>query len=125
MKNTTAIKKLEKIRSFDSTTDLQKVVIDEIVYHLEDYTKAEDFFYDLQRGGCASGMISSLIYYRDTYKFFDDFYSDIMDLLVEEDNQGLEIGTLLLKNGDIKNTGAWIAFEETARNIGRELGLDL
>ena len=124
MKTTTAIKRLEKIaKDYQSGTDLIRSVAKSIIYHLDGYIKADDFFKDLQQGGCSSGMISELIYYKDTYKFFDDNYSDIMDLVASLNEQGLEID--LMKDGNIKNTGAWLAYEETANQLGANIGIEL
>jgi hypothetical protein len=41
----------------------------------------EEFFRDLARGGCISGMVGTLIYYTDTHKFFDSHYYEIMDII--------------------------------------------
>jgi len=41
---------------------------------------ARGFFVDLSQYGCMSGMVGSLIYYRDTHKFFDTHYAEIEDL---------------------------------------------
>jgi hypothetical protein len=80
-------------------------------------------FKDLACHGCQSGMISSLIYYADTHRFFDAFYSEIeaMRDAIED-----EMGEPLTVRGDLKNGLAWFAFEETALRMAREdLGLDL
>lgn len=84
-----------------------------------DYHDIQDFFSDLQQYGCISGMIGSLIYYTDTHQFFDDFYYDIEQLREEtEENLGEPIHI----KGDLKNTLAWFAFEETAYQLSLELG---
>lgn len=78
------------------------------------------FFKDLFAHGCVSGMISSLVYYRDTFAFFDRFYDEIEELRVaylEETGQPLQM------DGDLKNGLAWFAFEETARRIADELDI--
>lgn len=124
MKATTAIKKLEKISKDYNNTELKRVVAEMVIDELDGYEKAEDFFSDLSSHGCISGMIGGLIYYADTYKFFDDNYEDIMDLVHELNDQGLEIN-LETNDGNIKNNGAWLAFEETSRQLADELGLEI
>lgn len=80
-------------------------------------------FADLQQGGCASGMIGSLIWYTDTRAFFDRFYYEIEGLREQYED---EVGEPLRINGDLKNWLAWFAFEETAYRIAHdELGLEL
>lgn len=80
-------------------------------------------FHDLSIAGCQSGMISSLIYYADTHRFFDTFYDEIEDLREEVED---EMGAPLTLQRDLKNTLAWFGFEETAFRMAREdLGLDL
>lgn len=80
----------------------------------------ETFFSDLLQHGCVSGMISSLIYYTDTHKFFDTHYNEIEELRYEFEEI---LGSPLNSNGDLKNWYAWFAFEETARKLAGDLGL--
>lgn len=72
------------------------------------------FFSDLQQHGCISGMISPLIYYSDTHQFFDDYYYEIEELREEFEDS---IGEPIKITGDLKNTLAWFAFEETAHQL--------
>lgn len=73
------------------------------------------FFQDLLKHGCVSGMVTSLIYYSDTHKFFDMHYHEIEELRQEyEETTGCIID---VKNNDLKNTLAWFAFEETAYRL--------
>jgi hypothetical protein len=67
-------------------------------------------------------MVSSLIYYCDTHKFFDTHYYEIMELVEDLANQGLKIE---LTGEDLKNKLAWLAFEQVAWDMAsRDLGLD-
>ena len=79
---------------------------------------------DLQQYGCVSGMVSNLIYYDDTNKFYDEYREEINELLSETLNMtGLSINELFGKNFDSddplildysnKNLLAWFGFEET------------
>lgn len=85
-----------------------------------DYHSAKDFFSDLMTHGCRSGMVSSLIYYRQTHKFFDEYYNEIEDIRGEAE---FELGEPLHINGDLKNELAWMAFEHEAYFIADFLGL--
>ena len=87
-----------------------------------DYHDIADFFSDLLQHGCASGMVSSLIYYAETHAFFDKNYTAIEDLRNDvEDN----LGEPLQIKGDLKNFMAWFVFEETAYQMALELGLEV
>lgn len=100
---------------------LRAAVADEALEFFSDDPR--QMFTDLACYGCQSGMITSLIYYADTRRFFDTFYDEIDDLrdAIEE-----EMGEPLTIRGDLKNCLAWFAFEETAFRMAREdLGLDL
>ncbi len=80
------------------------------------------FFQDLMTHGCVSGMVTSLIYYVDTHKFYDNFYDEIEELRTEYLS---ESGEPIRVDGDWKNTMAWFAFEEVARTIANELDIPL
>ena len=127
---------IEDIQDYTTNTELEREVKDIILNNIEeDYV--ENFFEDLLNHGCISGMIGELIYYRDTLAFFERHKEDITTLLYnfldscgftcpaeifgdswdKEDPLALETAN--------KNLLAWFAFEETARNIAWDLGLEL
>lgn len=96
---------------------LKTAVAKEILQH-EDITS---FITDLLQHGCISGMVGSLIYYTDTRKFYDRHYHEIEELRYELEE---EFGEPLKPEGDLKNWYAWLAFEETARQLANELNID-
>lgn len=84
---------------------------------------------DLLYGGCASGMVSHLIYYSDSVKFFQTHRREISELLAEQvQSTGLQPIQLFNRsdangwNGDDplaqethnRNLLAWFGFERTA-----------
>lgn len=91
---------------------------------------------DLMHGGCQSGFVGELCYYNQTTAFYDKYEDEIWELLEDmadqmgEDNALALVGTF---NGaknvgsgqQFKNLLAWAAFEETARNIANEIGIEL
>jgi hypothetical protein len=81
----------------------------------------ESFFHDLLTNGCQSGIVATLIYYCDTHKFYDEHYHEIEQLREELEDA---FGEPLRPKGDLKNWFAWLAFEETARAIADEFGLN-
>lgn len=107
----------------DSNTDLKIAVAESILDAVTDYDDPVDYFNDLLTHGCISGMVGELVYYADTHAFYDKHYEDIEDLRYE---MAQELGELNPpKDQDLKNWFAWFAYEETARQIALELGIDL
>ncbi len=104
----------------DQPASIRAFVADEALnYHSDDPSQ---MFHDLQRSGCQSGLIGSMIYYQDTHTFFDCHYDEIEDLREEyEDSVGQPISIV----GDLKNWLAWFAFEETAFQLANELNLEI
>ena len=107
-----------------------KKLIDEVTDWLdqmdkEEYTSALD---DLLEHGCQSGMVSELIYYSDTVKFYNKHQVEIDALLAELCNDLGDSPAEIFGNkwdtsdplarGDLnKNLLAWFGFEETARTL--------
>lgn len=117
VKEKTLKQQLEVLKGEDYLKDY---VIDYIVDNYEGNNEIKCFFSDLLQHGCVSGMINSLIYYTDTAKFYDEYYTEIEELRQELEDNGIEIKV----NCDLKNFYAWLGFEETARKLVDELELD-
>jgi hypothetical protein len=105
------IQKLQKIAESPQNS-LEKEVALEALANGEDNVTL--FFENLMNHGCISGMVGSLIYYRDTEIFFDQYYEDIIWLKTEYEEA---IGQPMVIPHQIKNHLAWFAFEETARKL--------
>jgi len=86
----------------------------EVAQEALDSEDPKTFFEDLMNYGCQSGMVSSLIYYKDTHDFYDKYYDEIEDIRRELESEGIEIN---LKDQDLKNYLAWLAFEHVAYNL--------
>lgn len=92
---------------------------------------------DLFYGGCASGMVSGLIYYKDTLKFFATHRREITPLLSETlSDFGYSSPAELFgdkwdsydplaQETQNRNLLAWFAFEETARNLASKNGIEV
>ena len=111
--------KLEVIVKNEPQTIKNLVAKEALDYSSESIT---DFFSDLLQHGCISGMISELIYYVDTHKFYDTHYAEIEEL--RQNYQGVTGEPLTIK-GDLKNFMAWWSFEYIAYNLANELGLEI
>lgn len=87
---------------------------------------------DLQKYGCQSGMIGSLIYYNDTNKFYDTYQEEIIELLndlIYETGCSMEelFGDKFDRDDPLflecfnKNLMAWFGFETTASKIYNQI----
>lgn len=96
----------------------------------KEYVKVYDsgmpgFVEDLHQGGCQSGLVSEMIYYSDTIKFYKKYADEInmllSDTLAEMGGSASELfgdkwdrlDPLALETNN-QNLLAWFAFEETA-----------
>lgn len=98
--------KLNKIlKETDST--LIKEVIEELLDKIKDEGEEETKLYiqDVLTYGCSSGIVTSLIYYTDTKKFFIKHTDEIFNILNESIQEGLELSEL------DTNKMAWFGFE--------------
>lgn len=105
--------------------NIKQFVRNEIESYDSDYEKIS-FLKDVLQYGCQSGLVSSLVYYSDTNKFFDDYEDEIVDLIsnIMED-MGYKTRPQFIDslNGSAenitqeKNLLAWVAFEEASREV--------
>lgn len=82
------------------------------------------FMEDLNYGGCASGLIGELVYYKDTVAFYEQYEDEIWELIVDgASDGGQNVAEFIAGLGGIGNVGgadqfknllSWFAFEETA-----------
>ena len=98
----------------------------------QDYEEgAKGALNDLFYGGCQSGMVSGLIYYTDTLKFYKRHQQDIAALVKEMQDQTGEPISKLLRDFDHddplcleqsnQNLLAWFGFEESARVLASRM----
>ena len=68
--------------------------------------------------GCQSGIVSALITYSDTEKFFDNHANEIFELIEDMRQEGI----MDMNNFELsKNNLAWFAFETIAQEIYQEM----
>jgi len=127
---------MKRLRKTDNETTLQKHVRCMVNRKAKGYDDISFFFEDLMEGGCQSGIIGELIYYTDTIKFYNKHQADIDALL-----QGMcedcgcrpdelfgdkwEKEDPLARDTLNMNLLAWFGFEETARNLALDAGIEL
>lgn len=71
----------------------------------------QEFAEQVVRYGCSSGIVSELIYNKDTHAWFDTHYEDIMELVEEYEDA---TGEKLEMQTDLKTWLAWFSFEQVA-----------
>lgn len=116
---------------------LEKAVIKWLNKQASDYDNGvEGAYNDLQKGGCSSGMVSDLIYYHDTIKFYNKYKGLISSLLSEMlSDCGFsspselfgdkwEPADPLANDTQNQNLLAWFGFEETANRLANRLGFE-
>ncbi len=115
----------ENVKSLQGKSPLIDYVLDYILTRWDDYDDKTAIFSEVLEHGCQSGIVTSLIYYDDTTKFYDNHKAEINALLYDlgiynplelfgdkwdrEDPLALDVLN--------KNLLAWFAFEETLRQI--------
>lgn len=87
---------------------------------IENYNSPLEFFSDLQRHGCQSGMIGMLIYHSDCKDLYIQYIDDMEDFKQELDG---EIGEPLINKEHLHHYTwiCWVCYEELAYRIGRVL----
>lgn len=126
--NLSNVKKLQK----ESESDLEKEVLQYIIDEWGDYDDKKAIVLDVLDHGCESGVVSSLIYYDDTTRFYSAHKGEINELLYNVmQNCGIhdlkeffgrrydEEDPLCLYATN-QNLLAWFGFEEALRNVGNK-----
>ena len=114
----------------NSDSPLTKRVCNYVIGRWGDYNDKKYIFTDVLHNGCRSGVVSELIYYYDTVRFYKQYRQEINEMLYNIMNEtGLYAPSELfgdkwdkedpLAQDDFnQNLLAWFGFEETLRNIG-------
>ena len=76
-------KALQMIKDESIEDTIKYEVIEWIESRIEDYDNIEDIFNDLFTGGCQSGIVTDLIYYEDTLKFYNKHKYEI-EIFIDE-----------------------------------------
>lgn len=120
------VKKIKR----NSDSPLTKRVCNYVIGRWGDYNDKKYIFTDVLHNGCCSDVVSELIYYYDTVRFYKQYRQEINEMLYNIMNEtGLYAPSELfgdkwdkedpLAQDDFnQNLLAWFGFEETLRNIG-------
>lgn len=107
------LEKLSTSKECSLTKEIATIILDQASDDLK------PFFTDLFQHGCVSGMVGDLVYYADTYAFYDRHYAAIEAMREEHED---ETGEPLILQGDLKNFYAWFSFELIAFRIASDMG---
>ena len=110
----TMMETIESLKKWKEESKLISEVVDIILDQIEEYDDPEDYFEEVLKYGCVSGVVPALITYKDTEEFFDRHVDEIFDLFNEVEYR--EINFELNRNNL-----AWFAFEEIVRRIDFDL----
>ena len=132
------LKKLKEIGAKTKSPLTKKVVsILASKYTNGGYSSMPMLLEEITRNGLVSGMISELIYYKDTLAFYKKYKKEILSLLKEllyetGSNSPADLFGKNWDNDDFtiedtqnQNLLAWFAFEETTRDLANQLGIEI
>jgi hypothetical protein len=113
-----------------ATTELEKAVANWVADLATDYDDydCEGPFKDLFHGGCSTGVVGHLTYYRDTCAFYEQHKEEIWGLVCDQvENIGHKnVFQFLAELGGANDVGsadqfenlmAWFGFEEAAQRL--------
>ena len=94
--------------------------VEDMTYNITNYDNPLGFFQDLQKGGCASGMVGMLIYNSDCLALYGKYANDMEEFREELEE---EIGSPINRDRNIRHYVwiCWLCYEELAYKIARYL----
>ena len=109
----------ELLKMSAKETGIKLFVINDLL-SLENDSEIKDYMNDVLCYGCQSGIVTSLIYTSDTKNFVKTYLEECLEIL---DELIQEIGkpAFIIDSNSI----AWLAYEETLRDLVVELDLDI
>lgn len=96
---------------------IELFVINDILDNGESDEEISNYINNVLTYGCQSGCVSSLLYYSDTNKFFNNYSDEILSILDDLNDAGgipFEIDA---------NNLAWLGYEHTMSIIATEIGI--
>ena len=114
-----ALRELKKVNQFN--TKLEKRVINDLLNTGLTTEELKDHIKDIVQCGCISGIVSSLVYYSDTTRFFNCYRQEILTMLTDPDKNIYSEYTYLLDQKKYsvseKNDLSWFAYDNTVIRI--------
>ena len=131
-----ALNSLKKEKEFSDR--LSKRVINDLLSNTYTTSDLKYYMEDITQYGCSGGIVSSLFYYSETERFFNNYRKEILNLFkkffdtttedLHEDIQGkyaIIYDTVIYLNQkkftlQEKNNLTWFAYEEVVRRITQD-----
>ena len=114
-----ALNELKKVDQFN--TRLEKRVINDLLSTKLSTTELRDYISDIIQHGCINGTVSSLIYYNDTVRFFNNYRGEILNMVKNsEDVCWIDHTKYSVQE---KNSLTWFAYENTVYRIAEYFNL--
>ena len=110
----------EKMLEMEKESEGIKLFILNDLLNFDSDEAIKDYISDVLQYGCQSGIVTSLIYTKDTKNFVKTYLNECLEIL---DNVIQEIGKPSFTIDS--NSIAWLSYEETLKNLVMELDLDI
>ena len=114
-----ALRELKKDKDFNNR--VEKRVINDLLNTGLTTEELKDHIKDIVHCGCISGIVSSLVYYSDTTRFFNCYRQEILTMLTDPDKNIYSEYTYLLDQKKYsvseKNDLSWFAYDNTVIRI--------
>ena len=114
-----ALRELKKDKDFNSR--VERKVINSLLATKLTTEELKDHIKDIVQCGCISGIVSSLVYYSDTTRFFNCYRQEILTMLTDPDKNIYSEYTYLLDQKKYsvseKNDLSWFAYDNTVIRI--------
>lgn len=119
MKNNKTLRELLLEESIEAT-GVKLFVINDLLDVSDNDEEIVTYISDVLNHGCQSGIVTSLIYTSDTKNFTKNYLDEVLEIL-DELIQNIGIPAFTIDS----NSLAWLAYEETLRQLILELDLDI
>ena len=120
-----ALNSLKKVEEFNNR--LSKRVINDLLATKLTTTELKYHINDIIQHGCISGVVTELIYYSDTTKFFNCYRKEILDMLQDPDKNVYFNETCWIDHKKYsvseKNDLCWFAYENIVLRIANYFNL--
>ena len=114
-----ALNELKRSEEFNSR--VERKVINDLINTGLTTEELKDHIKDIVQCGCISGIVSSLVYYSDTTRFFNCYRQEILTMLTDPDKNIYSEYTYLLDQKKYsvseKNDLSWFAYDNTVIRI--------
>ena len=101
----------------EADNKLTIAVIDDILNMTDTDEEIISYMNNVINHGCISGVVSSLIYYSDTEKFFKEYAEEIFDLMNEYKENCGEYPNIELNSNNL----AWFGYETICYELFSQL----